>query len=78
LLYARLEKHRHAAYRACAALLAEHSISAVLVDVEHLFDGQGLFFYFLGDVPPAKLALFFLRFSLHGQNRYRIREKDSW
>jgi hypothetical protein len=24
----------------------------VLVDVEHLFDGQGLFFYFLGDVTP--------------------------
>jgi hypothetical protein len=27
-------------------------MSAVLVDVEHLFDGQGLFFYFLGEVPP--------------------------
>ena len=23
-----------------------------MVDVEHLFDGQGLFFYFLGDVTP--------------------------
>jgi cell fate regulator YaaT (PSP1 superfamily) len=51
LLVARLEKHRQAAYRACAALLAEHQLPAVLVDVEHLFDGQGLFFYFLGSVP---------------------------
>jgi len=52
LLHARLEKHRHEAYEACATLLAERRLPAVLVDVEHLFDGQGLFFYFLGDVPP--------------------------
>lgn len=53
LLQARLEKHRQEAYEACATLLAENRLPAVLVDVEHLFDGQGLFFYFLGDVPPA-------------------------
>ena len=53
LLEARLEKHRHEAYAACAALLAEHKLPTMLVDVEHLFDGQGLFFYFLGEVPPA-------------------------
>ena len=52
LLQARLEKHRQEAYQACAALLAEHRVSAALVDVEHLFDGQGLFFYFLGEVTP--------------------------
>jgi cell fate regulator YaaT (PSP1 superfamily) len=52
LLCARLEKHRQEAYEACAALLAEHGISAVLLDVEHLFDGQGLYFYFLGEVTP--------------------------
>jgi cell fate regulator YaaT (PSP1 superfamily) len=51
LLEARLEQHRHEAYTACASLLAEHKVPTVLVDVEHLFDGQGLFFYFLGDVP---------------------------
>jgi cell fate regulator YaaT (PSP1 superfamily) len=51
LLLARLEKHRQDAYEACASLLAQQSLPAVLVDVEHLFDGQGLFFYFLGDVP---------------------------
>ena len=53
LLAARLEKHRHEAYHACCDLLTEAQIPAVLVDVEHLFDGQGLFFYFLGEVPQS-------------------------
>lgn len=52
LLQARLERNRQDAYAACAAMLAETAAPAVLVDVEHLFDGQGLFFYFLGDVTP--------------------------
>jgi cell fate regulator YaaT (PSP1 superfamily) len=52
LLQARLEKNRQEAYAACAKMLRESGMSAVLVDVEHLFDGQGLFFYFLGDVTP--------------------------
>ncbi len=50
LLHARLEKNRQDAYAACATMLAEAGSTVVLVDVEHLFDGQGLFFYFLGDV----------------------------
>jgi len=52
LLSARLEKHRQEAYEACVALLAEAGSQAVLLDVEHLFDGQGLYFYFLGEVTP--------------------------
>jgi len=52
LLQGRLEKNRQEAYAACAGMLNGSGISAVLVDVEHLFDGQGLFFYFLGDVTP--------------------------
>ena len=52
LLEARLEKHRHNAFQACSELLATNQVAAALVDVEHLFDGQGLFFYFLGEVPP--------------------------
>src|SRR5262245_13949578 len=52
LLQARLEKHRQEAYQACATLLQDKRLSATLVDVEHLFDGQGLFFYFLGEVTP--------------------------
>ena len=51
LLVARLEKHRHTAFEACSALLREHNVPAALMDVEHLFDGAGLFFYFLGEVP---------------------------
>jgi len=50
LLEARLEKNRRAAYEACAARVAELGLPAVLMDVEHLFDGQKLLFYFLGDV----------------------------
>jgi cell fate regulator YaaT (PSP1 superfamily) len=57
LLLARLEKHRQRAYRACAQLLAQRRIPATLVDVEQLFDGQSLFFYFLGSVPPEVDAL---------------------
>jgi len=52
LLVARLEKHRHSAFEACSTLLQKHNVPAVLMDVEHLFDGAGLFFYFLGEVPP--------------------------
>lgn len=52
LILARIEKNRQRAYRACCALLAERGLSAVLLEVEHLFDGQGLYFYFLGEVPP--------------------------
>jgi cell fate regulator YaaT (PSP1 superfamily) len=57
LLAARLEKHRHEAFSACCDLLEEHQVLAVLVDVEHLFDGQGLFFYFLGEVPAQANAV---------------------
>jgi len=52
LLQTRLEKHRQEAYADCAKMLAECGVQTVLIDVEHLFDGQGLFFYFLGDVTP--------------------------
>jgi PSP1-like protein len=52
LLIARLEKNRDEAYQACALRLAERRLPAVLVDVEHLFDGQSLYFYFLGDCGP--------------------------
>ncbi len=52
LLAARLDQRRDEAYDACVAMLAEEGHSAVLMDVEHLFDGRGLYFHFLGDVPP--------------------------
>lgn len=57
LLLARLERHRDEAYRACSTLLTQRGHSAVLLDVEHLFDGQSLYFYFLGEVTPELAAL---------------------
>jgi hypothetical protein len=52
LLLARLQKNKDEAYAACTTLLAERGIPAVLMDVEHLFDGRSLYFYFLGEVTP--------------------------
>jgi cell fate regulator YaaT (PSP1 superfamily) len=52
LLLARLEKNRDRAWQACQERLAAGGIPAVLVDVEHLFDGQSLYFYFLGETTP--------------------------
>ncbi|MCU0879040.1 MAG: PSP1 domain-containing protein [Pirellulaceae bacterium] len=57
LLLARLERNREAAYRACEERLIERGIDATLVDVEHLFDGQSLYFYFLGETTPELDAL---------------------
>lgn len=54
LLSARLEKNRLAALQECERILANHPSSSgdfVLVDIELLFDGQTIFFYFLGDNP---------------------------
>lgn len=52
LLLARLERNRSSAFAACVRLLDERRIPAALVDVEHLFDGQSLLFYFVGETPP--------------------------
>jgi cell fate regulator YaaT (PSP1 superfamily) len=52
LILARLEKHRDEAFRACEERLRGLNLPAVLVDVEHLFDGQSLYFYFLGEMSP--------------------------
>ncbi len=52
LLLDRLAKHRDEAYQACVEKLAERGLGVVLVDVEHLFDGVSLFFYFLGESSP--------------------------
>lgn len=57
LLEARLERNRHEAFNACSRRLAELGVAAALVDVEHLFDGGGLYFYFLGQPPGEVDAL---------------------
>lgn len=57
LLEARLNKNRAEAYDACQQRLLEVDDSAVLMDVEHLFDGETLLFYFLGDPSPQVTAI---------------------
>ena len=57
MILERLQRHRDRAFLACQKLISDRAIPAVLVDVEHLFDGQSLFFYFLGDVSPELEAL---------------------
>ncbi len=50
LLWTRIEKHRSSAYQECQRLLDERDVSAALIDIELLFDGQSIYFYFLGTV----------------------------
>jgi cell fate regulator YaaT (PSP1 superfamily) len=63
LLESRLSKHKHRAFKACSVRIAELGLPVTLIDVEHLFDGRSLFFYFLGDAPPELEAVQFRRFS---------------
>ena len=53
LLADRLEKNKHRAFEACTQRLADLNEEATLIDVEHLFDGRSLIFYFLGAITPA-------------------------
>jgi cell fate regulator YaaT (PSP1 superfamily) len=57
LLLARLERDRERAFTDCVELLRQHELDVTLVDVEHLFDGSTLLFYFLGAVPSEVDAL---------------------
>jgi hypothetical protein len=52
LLWARIEQHRSRALEDCQQLLNERHPAATLIDVELLFDGSSIFFYFLGEVTP--------------------------
>ena len=52
LLLARIEKHRDEAYLACTELLEQYQLDVTLMEVEQLFDGQTLVFYFLGETTP--------------------------
>jgi len=57
LILDRLERFRDRAYNACNDLLIQRGLSATLVDVEHLFDGESVFFYFLGAIDPRVESL---------------------
>lgn len=57
LLAERLQRNRDAAFTACVERLAEAGSNAALLDVELLFDGRGLYFYYLGEVDPIAEAI---------------------
>ena len=50
LILERLDRHRDKAFQACQKLIHQRQLPGVLVDVEHLFDGEAVYFYFLGEV----------------------------
>lgn len=52
LLQQRLDKNRQLAIADCQQLVGQIEPDAVLLDAEQTFDGQRLYFYFLGDVSP--------------------------
>ncbi len=53
MILERIQRHRDKAFHACNRLIESRGLQATLVDVEHLFDGQSLFFYFLGKPDQA-------------------------
>lgn len=53
----RLEKFRDKAFFACQQLVQQNGFKSVLMDVEHLFDGESVYFYFLGEVDPQLESL---------------------
>lgn len=57
LLLARLDKNKEEAFDECVSLLEDRNIKATLMDVEHLFDGESIYFYFLGEVTPEIEAI---------------------
>jgi cell fate regulator YaaT (PSP1 superfamily) len=57
LLLARIAKRQDEAFAACARLVEARGLGAVLVDVELLFDGSSLYFYFLGETTPELESL---------------------
>ncbi len=54
LLQARIETRRDAALAACEREIERRGLDVRLIDVEHLFDGASLYFYFLG-TPDERL-----------------------
>ncbi len=57
LLLSRLEKHRRTALDECRRELADAASTAVLLDVDQLFDAGTLIFYFLDELEPASEEL---------------------
>ncbi len=57
MILERLDRFRDRAFEECRKILVKRALPVTLVDVEHLFDGESLFFYFLGDTDPRVEAV---------------------
>lgn len=57
LLAARLERNRPQALESCQRKLDQRGLAVTLIDGETLFDGRGVYFYFLGEPPSGLDAL---------------------
>lgn len=57
LLKTRLDRYRSRAFRACERLMEDRGIETPLLDIELLFDGKSIYFYFLGEVNDELQAL---------------------
>jgi len=47
-----LRRGQQRAFESCRRLIDDRRVPVALVDVEQLFDGKTIIFYFLGDAPP--------------------------
>ncbi len=72
LLLSRLEKHRRTAMDECRRELAVTGSSAVLLDVDQVFDAGTLIFYFLEAIEPATEQLV-QQLALRYESRVRSR-----
>jgi cell fate regulator YaaT (PSP1 superfamily) len=52
MILERLERYRDKAFEACQRLIDQRGCKGILVDVEHTFDGESVFFYFMGEINP--------------------------
>jgi hypothetical protein len=57
LLEERLTRYKEEAIQECRQALVDMNCSVELLDVDHLFDGRTLIFYFLGELPDSMQAV---------------------
>jgi cell fate regulator YaaT (PSP1 superfamily) len=57
LILERLERYRDKAFDACERLITQRGLSGLLIDVEHTFDGESVYFYFMGEITAELEAL---------------------
>jgi hypothetical protein len=69
----RLGKNRDSAFVACQKLLRQADSRATLIDVEPLFDGKSIYFYFL-EPPSSELEPLIESLAAAYESRARIRE----